>query len=143
MSWSTETSAALRRRGFRTGGAREAVIDLLGEEDCCSTALEIHERLVARGRRVGLASVYRALELLTDQGFTRRIDVGEATARYEALHTNGHHHHVVCEDCGRIDTFTDSRLERAITAIENRLGYAVDTHEVVLRGACGDCRDAA
>jgi Fur family ferric uptake transcriptional regulator len=143
IDWAERTRQALRERGFRTGGAREAVIEVLGSDDCCSTALEIHERLLARGRRVGLASVYRALELLTEQGFTKRIDVGEATARYEALHTEGHHHHVVCDDCGRIDTFTDSVLERAITAIENRLGYAVDTHEVVLRGACGDCRDAA
>jgi Fur family ferric uptake transcriptional regulator len=138
--WSDRTSRALRERGYRTGGAREAVIEVLGTEHCCSTAQELHDRLRQRGRRVGLASVYRALELLTDLGFAKRIDVGEGIARYEAAHIDEHHHHVVCDDCGRIESFEDGALERAIEALEDRLGYAVAMHEVVLRGECGDCR---
>jgi Fur family ferric uptake transcriptional regulator len=142
-SWSERTSEALRERGYRTGGAREAVIELLGTERCCSTAQELHDRLRARGRRVGLASVYRALELLTEVGFAKRIDVGEGIARYEAAHVDEHHHHVVCDDCGRIESFEDARLERAIAAVEDRLNYAVGMHEVVLRGACSECRGTA
>jgi Fur family transcriptional regulator, ferric uptake regulator len=141
-SWAERTSRSLREHGYRTGGAREAVIELLGTEHCCSTAQELHDRLRQRGRRVGLASVYRALELLTELGLAKRIDVGEGTARYEAAHLEEHHHHVVCDDCGRIESFEDAPLERAIAAIEQRLGYAIAMHEVVLRGACDDCRGA-
>jgi Fur family transcriptional regulator, ferric uptake regulator len=141
--WNERTSEALRGLGYRTGGAREAVIELLGSEHCCSTAQELHDRLRARGRRVGLASVYRALELLTELGFAKRVDVGEGIARYEAAHVDEHHHHVVCDGCGRIESFEDARLERAISGIEDRLGYAVGMHEVVLRGACSDCRGTA
>jgi len=139
-SWSERTSQSLRERGYRTGGAREAVIELLGTEDCCSTAQELHDRLRQRGRRVGLASVYRALELLTELGFAKRIDVGEGIARYEAAHLDEHHHHVVCDDCGRIESFKDGPLEQAIAALQDRLGYVVAKHEVVLRGECDDCR---
>jgi Fur family ferric uptake transcriptional regulator len=142
-TWSNRTSESLRERGYRTGGAREAVIELLGTERCCSTAQELHDRLRARGRRVGLASVYRALELLTELGFAKRIDVGEGIARYEAAHLDEHHHHVVCDDCGRIESFEDARLESAIAAVEDRLNYAVGMHEVVLRGACSECRGTA
>jgi Fur family transcriptional regulator, ferric uptake regulator len=142
-SWSQRTSESLRERGYRTGGAREAVVELLGTERCCSTAQELHDRLRARGRRIGLASVYRALELLTELGFAKRIDVGEGVARYEAAHRDEHHHHVVCDDCGRIESFEDARLERAIAAVEDRLNYAVGMHEVVLRGACSECRGTA
>jgi Fur family transcriptional regulator, ferric uptake regulator len=141
--WSERAVESLRTSGYRAGGAREAVVELLGREHCCSTAQELHDRLREQGRRVGLASVYRALELLTELGLVKRIDVGEGTARYEAAHLEGHHHHVVCDDCGRIESFEDVQLERAIAAVEDRIGYAVAMHEVVLRGACSDCRGAA
>jgi len=50
-----------------------------------------------------------------------------------------HHHHVICGDCGVVGSFEDDGLERAIHARGDRLGYRVDAHDVVLRGACPDC----
>ena len=51
-----------------------------------------------------------------------------------------HHHHLVCGDCGKVEPFEDPRLERAIEAVEERSGYSVVGHEVLLRGSCADCR---
>jgi Fur family ferric uptake transcriptional regulator len=85
--------------------------------------------------------VYRTLELLTALGLTQRVDLGSGTARFEPVQPGGdHHHHVVCDDCGRVEPFSDTALERAISSAAGRVGYSVAAHEVVLRGACGDCR---
>jgi Fur family ferric uptake transcriptional regulator len=73
----------------------------------------------------------------------QRVDVGDGIARFEpALPDGDHHHHVVCDDCGKVEPFSDSSLETAIARASERLGYSVDAHEVVLRGECGDCRSA-
>jgi Fur family ferric uptake transcriptional regulator len=139
-SWTEATIASLRSKGNRNGGARRAVIELLGRQHCCLTAQEIFDQLRAEGRRVGTASVYRALEQLTKDGFVQRIDIGAGTSRFEPLHAGGeHHHHLVCDDCGKVEAFADPELERVIHKVERRTGYSVAGHDVVLRGACRDC----
>jgi Fur family ferric uptake transcriptional regulator len=142
-TWTEETLADLGDAGYRSGGARRAVIELLGRQDCCLTAQEIFDSLRAEGRTVGLASVYRVLELLSEKGFVQRIDVGAGTTRFEPLHRSGeHHHHLVCDDCGKVEAFADEELERAMRRVEGRTGYSVAGHDIVLRGACRDCRAA-
>jgi Fur family transcriptional regulator, ferric uptake regulator len=140
-SWREHTEHALREAGFRAGGARAAVLDLMSGQDCCASAQEIHASLRASDRSVGIASVYRVLEVLAELRLVQRVDVGDGIARFEPASPGGdHHHHVVCEDCGKVEPFSDPSLERAIASASGRLGYNVDAHEVVLRGECGDCR---
>jgi Fur family transcriptional regulator, ferric uptake regulator len=103
-------------------------------------AQEIFDQLRAEGRRVGTASVYRALEQLTKDGFVQRIDIGAGTSRFEPILAGGeHHHHLVCDDCGKVEAFADDELERALHKVEGRTGYSVAGHDVVLRGACSNC----
>jgi Fur family ferric uptake transcriptional regulator len=115
-------------------------VELLSRQDCCLTAQEIFDALRADDRRVGIASVYRALDVLTNLRLVQRIDVGAGVARYEPAHPDGeHHHHLVCGDCGKVVAFEDDRLEDALAGLAEELGYVVEAHDVVLRGACGDC----
>ena len=140
MSWTKDARDALDAAGYRRGGARGAVVDLLGRQNCCLSAQDIHDQLRKARRPVGIASVYRALEVLADLRLVKRVDAGDGIARYEPAGSDGdHHHHLVCRDCGKVEAFTDSRLERAIDRIAGGLGYAVEEHEVVLTGACADC----
>ncbi|MFN2469701.1 MAG: Fur family transcriptional regulator [Gaiellaceae bacterium] len=140
-AWNETALEALKAAGYRAGGARHAVVELLERQECCLSAQEIFDRLRGGTRPVGIASVYRVLEQLSALGLVQRVDVGDATARYEPLHlTDEHHHHLVCVDCGRVEPFTDDGLEQAVEGAAGRVGFAVDGHEVVLRGACGDCR---
>jgi Fur family transcriptional regulator, ferric uptake regulator len=144
QSWREHTDAALREAGFRAGGARAAVLDLMSKQDCCASAQEIHDDLRRSDRSVGIASVYRVLDVLSDLGLVQRVDVGDGVTRFEPASPGGdHHHHVVCDDCGKVEPFSDPSLERAIASASGRLGYNVDAHEVVLRGECGDCRDTS
>jgi Fur family ferric uptake transcriptional regulator len=140
MDWTDQVHAVLYRAGLRRGGARERVIDLLAAEPCALTAVEIEEALKAGGRPTARASIYRTLELLAEHGLVERVGVGDGQARFERTGEH-HHHHLVCERCGRLVAFDDPGLERAIDGLSDRLGVRVSSHDVLLRGACERCQD--
>jgi Fur family transcriptional regulator, ferric uptake regulator len=134
--WSDAASAAVRRGGK----ARQAVISHLARQECCLSATEIFDGLRADGNPVGLASIYRALEQLSALRLVQRVDFGDV-ARYEpALPSGDHHHHVICDDCGKVEPFSDPPLESALDGLGGRLGYELEGHDVLLRGSCADCR---
>jgi Fur family ferric uptake transcriptional regulator len=140
IPWSEHVHAVLARAGLRRGGARERIIELLGSESCALSAVEIEDALRSRGERIGRASIYRVLELLIEHGLVERVTVDQGLSRFERiLPTGEHHHHLVCDRCGRLVAFDDPGLERAIDRVSARLGVRVEHHEVVLRGACEDC----
>jgi Fur family transcriptional regulator, ferric uptake regulator len=139
-AWTVHALDALAGAGYRRGGARKAVVELLGRQNCCLSAQEIFDELRRLRRPVGIASVYRALDTLADLRLVKRVEAGDGIARYEHSAADGdHHHHLICRDCGKVEAFTDSRLERAIDSVAGGLGYLVEEHEVVLTGACADC----
>ena len=93
------------------------MIESLAAQDCCRSAQEIFDQLRDEGRAVGIASVYRVLDLLVSLGLVQRLDLGGGVARYEPAMPGGeHHHHVVCVDCGEVRPFEDPGLERALDA---------------------------
>jgi Fur family ferric uptake transcriptional regulator len=135
-TWSERATTALSEAGFRSGGGRRQVVDLLGKQGCAITALEIDRRLPGVGR----ATVYRALEQLETLGLVQRVDLGADAAGYERVDPSGHHHHhIVCEQCGRVVAFEDEGLELAIVALAERPDFKVSSHEVTLRGECASC----
>lgn len=142
-AWADHANAGVAAAGHRSGGARRAVIESLAAQSCCRSAQEIFDQLRGDGRRVGIASVYRVLDMLVGMGLVQRLDLGGGTSRYEpALPGGEHHHHLVCVGCGDVRPFEDPALERAITATARRSDFRVDAHDVVLRGRCPDCRAA-
>jgi Fur family ferric uptake transcriptional regulator len=139
-NWGAHATDTLRSAGYRRGGARAAVIDHLARQRCAVTAQEIEAALDDQGRSVGRASVYRVLDLLAQHRLVQRLDMGDGTARYEAIEPGGdHHHHLVCERCGRLVPFDDRDLERSIEKLAVRLNFSVAEHDVTLHGACERC----
>jgi Fur family ferric uptake transcriptional regulator len=140
-SWSARALDNLQAEGLRNGGARRAVIEHLGAQPCCRSAQEIFAGVRNQGGRVGIASVYRALDQLVELSLVQRVELGDGIARFEPAHTGGeHHHHLVCDDCGKVEPFSDPGLEQALERAAIRLDYGMRAHEVVLHGNCGDCR---
>lgn len=138
-AWAEHAQRELRRAGHRSGGARAQVMALLASQRCLLSAQAIHDELRTRDRAVGLASVYRALDVLANLRLVRRVEV-DGTACYEPADPSGdHHHHAVCSQCGRLSPFEDETLEQILHGLAERLGYDLDEHDVVLRGACPDC----
>lgn len=140
-AWPDHALAALRDAGLRSGGARRAVVAHLARHDCCRSAQEIHDGVRAEGGTVGIASVYRVLDTLVALRLVQRVELGDGVARFEPSTSDGHHHHhVVCDGCGKVEPFSDNALEHALEGVAGRLGFAMDAHEVVVRGACDTCR---
>jgi Fur family transcriptional regulator, ferric uptake regulator len=140
VTWREHAQAVLRESGFKPGRARAAVIEALGEQTCCLSAQEIHDLVRKRRAGVGIASVYRALETLTELGLVHRLELGSGVANYEPAQPGGdHHHHLVCGDCGKVEAFSDDRLEHVIDSVSRTAAFRVDEHDVVLRGQCGSC----
>jgi Fur family ferric uptake transcriptional regulator len=140
MVWAEHARSILRQAGFKPGRARAAVIEALGEQTCCLSAQEIHDLVRRRRARVGIASVYRALETLTELGLVHRLELGSRGAHYEPAQPGGdHHHHLVCGDCGRVEAFSDDRLEHVIDTVSKKAAFQIDEHDVVLRGQCASC----
>jgi Fur family transcriptional regulator, ferric uptake regulator len=137
VSWTAQAEKRLDEAGFRSGGSRRRVIDLLGGERCALTALEIDRRLDSVGR----ATVYRTLEQLERLHLVQRVEIGGDAAGYERLDPEAHHHHLVCEDCGRLTPFASEALEEAIDAVGRGSDFTIAAHDVVLRGKCGSCGD--
>jgi Fur family ferric uptake transcriptional regulator len=132
--WLDHANVVLRGAGLRASAGRSAVVELLGRQDCLLTAQEIADRLRAEGSAGSTATVYRALETLHELGLVRRFDA-DGVARYELVDPSGdHHHHIVLEDSGDVVPFEDAELERAIAGLGARLGMALTSHDVILRG---------
>lgn len=141
--WAEQASERLAQAGYRQGGARRAVIGLLAEQNCALSALEIGEALAREDRAVSRASVYRILEELEHAQLVTRIEVGHGIVRYEPVrHGHGHHHHMVCDRCGRLIPFADEGLERELRRVCQDVSLTVVEHEVILRGSCERCLQA-
>ena len=139
-AWIERAFAVLGEAGYRAGGARSAVVEAIGRAGGCLSAEEVSAGLRAAGKRVGTASVYRALSVLSELGALHAVSMPGGPLRYELVLPGGHHHHhVVCDRCGATVSFQDPALEAAIERVSKRVAYAVDAHDVTLRGTCPAC----
>ena len=120
---------------------RTAVLALLDELDGFRTAQELHALLRERGDAVGLATVYRALQALVDDGLVDvlRSEVGEAAYR---RCSPVHHHHLVCRSCGATVEVADPPVERWAARIAAEHGFADVHHQVEVFGTCATCTAA-
>lgn len=140
--WADRAQQVLAQSRHHSGAARRALLELLDAQTCALTVIEIDDALRARERPVGRASIYRILDELERLNLVQKLQVGQAMARYEPIRTgDGHHHHLVCDNCGTVIPFTDPDLENAIKKLSRRVPMRVAEHEIVLHGACDDCAD--
>ena len=138
--WAQRAQRVLAQANHQTGAARQALLELLDSQTCALSAIEIEDALRAGERPVGRASIYRILDELERLHLIQKIQVGQAMARYEPIRTgDGHHHHLVCDNCGTVTPFTDNALETAIEKLSRRVPMRVAEHEIILHGACEDC----
>ena len=139
-SWIEDATSRIQESGRRAGGARSAVIAQLAKETCAVSAENLEDSLVAEGRKVGRASIYRALEALAAVGLVQRVDLGEGGSRWERVGSGPHHHHhLVCRTCGAVVPFEDDNLETALHALGRKYGLTVESHDVTLHGLCPAC----
>jgi Fur family transcriptional regulator, ferric uptake regulator len=128
----------LARSGYRMTAPRRAILAELAQLRRYATPQELHRRLAGRRPRIGLATVYRTLEVLERIGAASRAlrPSGEASYLFCAA---AHHHHAVCVNCGTVDDVPCGSVERFARSIANRLNFRLTQHRVELLGLCERC----
>lgn len=134
----------LRTNGLKVTYQRIAILEVLsnrpGEH---LTAEEIYDLVKAEYPDIGLATVYRTIQLLSDLNLIDKLNLDDGYVRYEIGRKNceecHHHHHLICLECGNIYAFQDDLLENLEERIKETLGFEVEDHEVKLYGHCKEC----
>ena len=119
---------------------RKAVTEALDTVDDFRSAQEIHELVSERGDEVGLATVYRTLQLLAEHGQVDVLRSGDGEASYRRC-SSTHHHHLVCRSCGATVEVEGPAVERWADAIAEDHGYAEVSHTLEIFGICGSCQE--
>lgn len=131
----------LSRAGYRLTRPRAQVAELIGARQDHFTAAELLH--AARRQRLGLgrATVFRALDTFTELGVVERLDLPNGEHAYVACAPAGtdHHHHVICQRCGRSAEIGDCGVDELTRQVERRTGYRLDRHRVELYGLCEAC----
>ena len=121
----------------------QAFLDHHGEH---LSAEDVHGILRDGKLEIGLATVYRSLELLAQIGILQKLEFGDGCSRYE-LNTNDpshqrhHHHHLICTQCGKVMAFDDDMLESLEADITAKCGFRIHDHQVKFFGICKECQE--
>jgi Fur family transcriptional regulator, ferric uptake regulator len=132
----------LREAGYRVTKPRQAVCRVLLETHTPLSIEEIHAKLA--NHTINRVSIYRTVQLLCELGVVRRMQFHEGFARYELADTFGsHHHHFVCDRCGRVEDIDACPLAATEQAIIRRTHSRITSHSLEFYGICGICAQAA
>ena len=101
---------------------------------------ELYNNVLKTEPKVGLATVYRTLALLTKSGLALEMDFGDGQKRYESTHNIVHHDHMVCTECGKIIEFNHPLIEKFQEEVAKENGFKITSHKLDLFGYCQDCR---
>ena len=136
MNWQN----VLSENGYRVSGPRKLVMQVLENNAQPMTPLEIYQELSQSGRALGMVSVYRALELLTELELVCLVYKPDGSAGYVAGE-GGHHHHILCQKCHQAIAFAGSEdLSSLIKRVEQETNFRVSDHLLQLYGICPNCQ---
>jgi Fur family ferric uptake transcriptional regulator len=130
----------LRDRHLPVTRQRDLIAQAVFLSDDHPSVEGIRRVLEQRGEHVGVATVYRTLEVLVESGLVRAHDFGEGFRRYEPMPSQTDHEHLICERCGRVIEFQHERLERMLPALADEHGFQHQRHSVEIYGVCRECR---
>ncbi len=129
----------LRQRGLKMTRPREAVLRAFLDAEGHVTT----DTLITAARRIdpriGQATVFRTVKLLTEAGLARGACTDDGPRQYEHAYRHRHHDHLVCVQCGAVVEFADRVIEKAQEAIYRKYGYQSSGHRMELLGRCPSC----
>lgn len=124
---------------------------LAADRDAHPTAEEIYIGAREKQPSIGMATIYRSLELFVEQDLVRKCEFGDGKTRFELKPGPNmpevHHHHLICKECGRIVNYDNFREEerRFLAVVESRLSnrydFEIDGHTIRFYGCCSQCRE--
>jgi Fur family ferric uptake transcriptional regulator len=125
----------LEMRGHRITGSRRRVIDAILAQPAHFTVDDV----LHGSRNVGRATVFRTMKLLTDLNLLCRVLLDDGQLHYR-LSSRGHHHHLVCRDCGRVEDFSNCDVDGLVRELAKSTEYDIEGHWLEVYGRCQACR---
>ncbi len=129
----------LRTRGYRITPQREMIIAAIAHGGHHIDAEAIYSQVHERTRAINIATVYRTLDLLVEQGLASRLDLGAGRVVY-ATHQHGPHIHLVCRQCGRVTDADQDLLSSLNRQLQSQYQFAADLQHISVLGLCRDCQ---
>lgn len=132
----------LKKKGYKLTPQRRAIVDtIIANEGKHLTAEEIYDEVKIACPEIGLATVYRTILLLEEMGIVYKLDLNDGCSRYELAHINEthRHHHLVCNNCGKVIEVQDDLLEDLEVQIEKVYKFKILDHSVKFFGVCDCC----
>ena len=131
----------LNRTGLRLTHPRRVVMSVLEAASIPLSPQSIHQRSLDAQEEIGLVSVYRTLDLLTEMGMVRRVHGHDECQGY-VLASPGHHHHVVCRQCEAAVEFSGMEdMSALVDRIQEQTGFTIDEHLLQFYGLCPACQE--
>jgi Fur family ferric uptake transcriptional regulator len=129
----------LRQQGYRLTPQRHAVLKAIAGSHGHLTPAEIYERVRQEYPAIGLATVYRVINLLTELKLICRMSLNGDSQSYLMRRPLEHHHHLICSQCGRAVDFTECDLSRLENRLSRDTGYDIEGHLLEIYGRCPEC----
>ena len=128
----------LSEQGYRLTPQRMMVLSAIEKSDNHISAEEIYARVIAKYPHVNISTVYRTLELLKRLGLVTETDLGGGRVRYHPAE-KGHHHHLVCQKCGKIIDLDESVLSSLKSMLFREYKFSADLRHLAIFGRCANC----
>jgi Fur family ferric uptake transcriptional regulator len=132
-------SGALRAGGFRITSQRRAILNVIARRPEHMTPAAIYKRVRHKHGSIGLVTVYRTLEMLTDLDLLCRVHSDRGCRSYLVKRPTGHHHHMVCASCGKVVDFKACNLSALQKRLSKKTGFKIESHLLEFNGICHDC----
>lgn len=100
----------------------------------------LHDSLKSAGENIGLATIYRTMNLLKSAGLVNQHNFSENKAVFEVLYPHKHHDHLVCLICGKVQEFNNQQIEILQNTVAENLGFRLLDHRLDLFGYCAECQ---
>jgi Fur family transcriptional regulator, ferric uptake regulator len=130
----------MAKKGLRSTDQRRLIVETFFHSPNHVSIEELLVQVRAHDKRVGYATVYRTLKLLTESGIAFERRFGDGLTRYELADDEAHHDHLICVECGRITEFEEPEIELLQEKVAVRYGYELRSHKHEMYGVCPDCR---
>ncbi|WP_018024502.1 Fur family transcriptional regulator [Corynebacterium ulceribovis] len=129
------------RLGARNTKQRDAVYQVLTQEERFLSAKEVHNKLLSQGTKVGLATVYRTLQAMADLELVDVLFNQQGEAKYRFCESNEHHHHLVCTECSASVEIDGGPVEAWAEQLAEQNGYTKTGHVAEVFGVCAECSE--
>ena len=136
-------AAILREHSYKITPQRRAVLNVISLSHDHLTPAAIYKKVHRENPRIGLVTIYRTLDILAELGLICEVHSGGNCRSYLMRRPSGHHHHLICSDCGAVVDFTDCDLTELEHKISRETSFEIAGHLLEFTGRCRDCLKGA